>query len=185
MRRDGVVRALSIGMAAMAVASCSSEREIRFRVVKMPAFEGAIVPAEYMGPPSESAKWLGIPVEGYWTPSPEDVTKAEARVRSAMLAARTSLQAVTGPEPQYTPPSEYTIGEIRKIVENYDGYHLQYLGIVVSGKKRILCNFFPRSEGDRWLLEWWVVEDGGFWYWTIQYDIEGDRCLGFESNGYA
>ena len=29
------------------------------------------------------------------------------------------------------------------------------------------------------------VDDGGFWFWRIEYDVDNGACQKFSSNGYA
>jgi hypothetical protein len=127
----------------------------------------------------------------FWTPSPGDIRRAETRIRDVLTAAASSSR--DGPDASRLSHEEreYQLREIRKIVDHFGNYRRQYMGIVVSGSRRILCNFFMKEPetspfiGDRWRCDWVVVDDGGFWYWQIQFDVEADTCIEFRSNGYA
>ena len=70
------------------------------------------------------------------------------------------------------------------------GAEMSELGIIRDGGKVIWCNFFPvagkgKDEFQNWRKERIVVDDGGFFYWQIEYDPEADKCSRFYSNGYA
>jgi len=75
-------------------------------------------------------------------------------------------------------------------VTNSRNYRVQFVGIIRDGRKVIWCNFFPvagkgKDEFQNWRKERIVVDDGGFFYWQIEYDPEADKCSRFYSNGYA
>jgi hypothetical protein len=166
-----------------------------FSVIKRPTFEGAIVPTEYMGdPPGEvwtSGRSLGFAVESFWRPSEDDVSRAEARIREVFSSNPIPLQALVGTIALSPEQRGYELREIAKIVAHFGEYRRQYMGVVVSGRRRVLCNFFMKEPedrpfiGDRWRCDWVAVDDGGFWYWQIQFDVEDDTCTEFRSNGYA
>jgi hypothetical protein len=75
--------------------------------------------------------------------------------------------------------------EIEKIKQNLSEYSVQFTGIELNGKKRIWCNFFHTGASRNWKEEVVLIKDGGFWYWTIEYDLETGNCINFRSNGYA
>lgn len=176
------------------VDNCGPQRP-RFPSVIESTFGGVIVPKEYpeklVASVGSASKVFGYTVDGFWTPTPQDVLRAEQRVRAALAEARQNFAAVAGP--QKWPPSAqtYAMGEIEKIVVNLAKFDAQYAGVIIGGQKRILCNFMRRESGaehfvgNSRMCQWVQVSDGGFWYWQIQYDCATDTCLGFESNGYA
>ena len=111
-----------------------------------------------------------------WTPTPDQVQKALVSIESFLGKPATT--------------NEYKLREIRKILANSRNYRVQFIGIVRNGRKIIWCNFFPtavsgKDEFQDWRKERVVVDDGGFFYWQIEYDPEADKCLRFYSNGYA
>jgi hypothetical protein len=82
--------------------------------------------------------------------------------------------------------------ELEKIQSHYGQYYVQFIGILVEGKRRLFCNFFLVDESlfserlkENWQEKLIRVRDGGFYYWRIEYDLETGKCLNFESNGYA
>lgn len=82
--------------------------------------------------------------------------------------------------------SGYLQGEMMRIRMNFASYRVQLVGIMVDGKKRIHCNFFPADEGaNYWRESYVMVSDGGYNFWRIDYDMETKKCVNFESNGYA
>jgi hypothetical protein len=113
---------------------------------------------------------------GSWTPTADQAQKALASIQSFL-----SKPAVT---------NEYQLREIKKILANSKNYRVQFIGMIRDGRKIIWCNFFPtagdgKDEFQYWRKERVQVEDGGFYYWKIEYDPATDECLRFYSNGYA
>jgi hypothetical protein len=56
--------------------------------------------------------------------------------------------------------------------------------------EKLFCNFFPaagkgKDEFEDWRKERIEVEDGGFYYWKIEYDPATGECSKFQPNGYA
>jgi hypothetical protein len=173
-------------------AAAGDRRVAPFLVVTTPEVDGAIVPREFMEPTTEDGKFArslvpDLGADGYWTPSLDDVTAAQQRVRAAMFAAAQGEVAGVfgdGPVPDRRAAAPQAI---RDIVAAWSDYRTQYLGLVVKGRKRILCNVFPKADavgnaGGRW-QHWWVLNDrGGTAYWQITWDVADDACLGFDFN---
>jgi hypothetical protein len=114
---------------------------------------------------------------GRWKPSFEETQKALAAIQ-AFLENPTST-------------NDWTKIEIKKIREHAKEYRVQFMGGVREGRRVIWCNFFPaprKDEKDRF-QEWKqleiLVDDGGFWFWQIDYDPSTGKCSNFTSNGYA
>ncbi len=143
---------------AVVVAQVASAED--FPIVDTPDYKGAIVPAGDAARDSRLAKSYG----GFWTPTPEQVAKAEARIA-------TFLEAST---------EKYAPRERKKL----KWFRRQYLGYTKDGEKRILCNFLPGVkegqdpfEGLRRSLV--LLYDRGPDYWKIDYRLEKDECEGF------
>ena len=77
--------------------------------------------------------------------------------------------------------------EINTILGQFSEYKVQFVGVIVDGKRRVYCNFFPSREEyfKDWDTEVISVDDGGSWFWQIEYDIETNKCFNFMGNGYA
>jgi len=75
----------------------------------------------------------------------------------------------------------------RKIIQDQlSSYHVQFVGIIIDGRKSIHCNFFPNEDSFKYDKNSYVfVLDGGASYWRINYDIEKNICFDFEVNGEA
>lgn len=75
----------------------------------------------------------------------------------------------------------------RKIIQDQlSSYHVQFVGIIIDGRKSIHCNFFPDEDSFKHDKDSYVyVLDGGASYWRINYDIEKNICFDFEVNGEA
>ena len=110
---------------------------------------------------------------GRWKPSAEETQKALAAIQTFLESPSTT--------------NEWTKREIKKILEHTKEYRVQFVGVVRDGKRLIWCNFFRAADalGANWKREEVRVEDGGFWFWQIEYDPTAGKCLNFGSNGYA
>ena len=154
-----------------------------------PGYSGIIFPQERAG---DVANSLGIQVSSYWTPDAEVITRLESVLRSALESGFKSPEAIVHLSDENPDQRGYEIREIGKILDHLPKYRRQYVGIVVpNGTRRVLVNCFLTAEGDpldfesAWRQHLVLVEDGGFWFWRIQYDVNSDQFSDFESNGYA
>jgi hypothetical protein len=169
-----------------------------FKVTNANGIEGAIVPAEefrdwkeihqtnYHLPVFGMANEIGERVESFWTPSMNDIFNAES-----MLSA-TLKKAQTDPEPiaeyyKKEDSRERLKFDIGQILENYQKYYRQYVGLTINGKKYIYLNSIPReskmsSEYKKRVI---YVLDGGFWFWKVLYSVEDKKFQRIEINGRA
>ena len=75
--------------------------------------------------------------------------------------------------------------EIGLVIKHYDEYQRQYVGIVTQGHKRIMCNFFlpqPSFLPDP-LSRYISVNDGGYGFWHLEYDMKTHACMNLQING--
>lgn len=174
---------------------CCGPQRPRFPSVAGSTFGGVIAPKEYfeklVSSVGSASKVLGYTVDGFWTPTPQDVLRAEQRVRAAIAEAGQDFAAVAGPQKRPPSAQRFAMDQLEKIVANLAEFDAQYAGMIIGGRKRILCNFMRRESGSQHFLgnsrmcQWVQVDDGGFWYWQIQFDVATETCLAFQSNGYA
>ena len=136
-----------------------------FATVQGDRFLGAIVPAERV----EDQTYFFGDWHGFWTPSPDDIRSLEDGLPSALADAECDPY----------------------IREHLASYRRQYVGVVVDGRRRILVNAFRFWEGNKpeshyyWLHQYVFVNDGGYYYWRIQFDMHTKRYLEFSQNGVA
>jgi hypothetical protein len=73
----------------------------------------------------------------------------------------------------------------RLIIRNrFSTYHVQFVGIMVDGRRALHCNFFPADDDIQHDTDSYVyVLDGGASYWRINYDTQEDQCFDFDVNG--
>jgi hypothetical protein len=118
---------------------------------------------------------------GFWDPTAEDVLHAESRIVDAVDLAAHRPEAA--PADLARPGFLAEMGQVARFLPDY---RAQVVGLVVEGHRRLYFNVFI-SDGPRESVptEWVEVDDGGISFWRIQYDLDDDRCLGFECNGYA
>lgn len=142
-------------------------------IVKMPEFNGVIFPPDcpefndVIFPPEFNEiiifdEDIRRTIDGYWSPSKEDVRAAEVAIRSFLKNSQPEIFA------------------------RIDKYGRQYFGIIVKGRKRIYCNFFmnPKNFPSRF-SDYVFVLDGGNDYFRIEYDVDSKTCLNFSPNGIA
>ncbi|MFH1442272.1 MAG: hypothetical protein ABIH18_09590 [Candidatus Omnitrophota bacterium] len=111
-----------------------------------------------------------------WLPSKEETEKALKAIEDFLKD-----------QEKHKDCSDFSKEEIKKIIDDFPQYNVQFLGVLVNGQKIIHCNFFM-AEGDifsNWADEYISVFDGGYSFWRIDYDVTTGKCLNFESNGYA
>ena len=114
----------------------------------------AVIPerrAEEVGP----GTWLssGMEIEGYWTPTEEDILLLEENLPSFLQENSTSFRR--------EPP----------VWEQLNNYKRQYAGLIIHGSKIIYGNFFCSDPGMDWKKEWIFVRDGGDCFFQLQFDI--------------
>lgn len=104
-----------------------------------------------------------------WVPSQAQTAKALAAIYSFI---------------KNNPYADKFNPEWKITIERMPYYRVQFLGIMVEGRKIIHCNFYPKNKGVNYFRNDYVfVYDGGTSFWRIDYDIEKDICLNFEVNG--
>ena len=128
----------------------------------------AVIPerrAEEMG----IGTWLlnGGEIEGYWTPTGEDILLLEETLPSFLQENSTSFRR----EPA--------------VWEQLDTYKRQYAGLVMNGRKIIYGNFFCSDPGTDWKKEWIFVMDGGNCFFQLQFDNASGAFSGLMVNGDA
>lgn len=113
--------------------------------------------------------WLlnGMEIEGYWTPTGEDILLLEKALPSFLQENSTSFRR----EPA--------------VWEQLDTYKRQYAGVVMNGRKIIYGNFFCSDPGTDWKKEWIFVMDGGDCFFQLQFDIASRAFSGLMVNGDA
>jgi hypothetical protein len=112
-------------------------------------------------------------ITGFWEPSTDEVSRAEACTRDLLASVQQD-------------PDDYRKEHAAFILENLENYRRQYLGIVVDGEKRIWTNaFFYEGNYPDWTSDLVIVLDGGNYYWDIEYVPSKDECARFHVHGEA
>lgn len=104
----------------------------------------------------------GTAVEEYWTPTTEDVLKAEAGL------------------------ARFLAGSAPTLAVKYSSYTRQYTGFVLEGRRRIFMNFLcwpPETPG--WQCSSVAVLDGGDCYFHLDYDVTKGEYSHLSVNGAA
>ncbi|HRV81217.1 MAG TPA: hypothetical protein P5218_07275 [Planctomycetota bacterium] len=145
---------------------------------------GVIFPATRVA----QVRWLGLEQPaGAWTPTVAEVAQLERLLPAALqrgVEAPESLGGASRPD--------WLRSEIPQILAHLPEYRRQYVGLVdAQGQRTILVRAFagPGVDGsfpnEDWLQNLVIVDDGGFWYWQIEFDPKTGRFARFDSNGYA
>jgi hypothetical protein len=138
--------------------------------------------------PAAQARSEGIDqpeARDYWTPSPADVAEMESRLRSALVRQRDADDRLqgrsTGARRDLHVFRSHHIGQI---LEHLAAYRRQYVGTVVQGEKRLFVNCFrgDPQQHPAWRQRLVDVDDGGFYYWRIQYQVDRKRFLEVDIN---
>jgi len=150
----------SVVITTIFVNGCSdkSKKDEKPSIIKIQEFDGVIFSADSTDIIFDTERII----DGYWSPSEEDVHAAEAAIHNFIK--------VSQPE----------------IFTRLHKYGRQYFGIIVKGRKRIYCNFFMNPKEFPYRFSQFVfVLDGGNYYFRIEYDVDSKTCLNFLSNGEA
>ena len=130
--------------------------------------------------PADPTNTRNLPIRRYhsfWTPAPEEVRKAEKRIREFIAAAPDDASL--------TPYQRRLRVQIR---DHPETFVRQYFGAMWRGRKLIVCNAIPlkfrQVFGRDWRESYFRLSDApGFW--QLEYEIENDRCDRFHvEEGY-
>ena len=150
------------------------------QVVKTDNIEGVIVGAR------TAEKWgiIELKVEGFWTPTPQDIAGAEGRLRSALEKGVKDPASVM-PGPFSAISRQRSSEEIGRVLERYGTYRRQYFGVVIARKHYLFLNSFPAREQMREKEGYVRVMDGGAGFWRILYSVEDGVFSQLSVNGYG
>jgi hypothetical protein len=121
----------------------------------------------------------------FWTPTPDQVLVAERVFRDWIQDGAKSAAAVfpdMGANPDGYPPGEpaYEQKEFGLIIQNYGQYERQYVGLVVQGRKVILCSYFAGLEAnpatDFVFMQKVFAEDKGIHFLQAWFDPDAKSC---------
>jgi hypothetical protein len=105
-------------------------------------------------------------VEGFWTPSSQDVTALEALLEKFLTSDASG-----------------------KAVLPLDQYHRQYIGFIKGGKRFIYGNFYraPTTISSKYdeATQPVIVCDGGRSFWGIVFSVESRSFVDLAFNGEA
>jgi hypothetical protein len=101
-------------------------------------------------------------------------------IRAALVAATTRPEVID-PRSAGEPPGVFS-KVLSRILPELPHYRRQYAGIVVGGRKQILCRFFlPNDVQFRaWQCNFVAGNDFGAELWLIRFDLESGTYEGFD-----
>lgn len=131
-------------------------------------------------------------ITGFWVPTLEQVQASEPVILGYLKWAEKNTSKVF-------PWAIKDEKERREVMANaqlyislvrvdYDLYQRQYTGIVMDGRRLIVCNFFYRGQlgeefGPDPVTRYVQVNDGGHCYWQVYYDLKKKTCSDLSING--
>ncbi len=85
-------------------------------------------------------------LDGFWTPPEQDVLVCDRVLRELLESAVKDPTILfpdlsTTSEPSTSDSVDYQHVELARVVEHYGEYHRQFVGIVIKGERRVLCNY--------------------------------------------
>lgn len=158
-----------------------------FDLVGGPEYVGAIVPEWYFanlrGRANRSGA-LGIEVDRAFTPSVADVEAAESGIRRFLGAGTQNSEPLDSSSRDHWGRAAVDREVASRILRDLPKHHRQYAGLVVDGRRQVLCRFFmPDGFFDRrWQCE--IVGRGVDFFerrWVIRYDMETKTYEGFDT----
>ncbi|MBU0683517.1 MAG: hypothetical protein KJ864_04440 [Candidatus Omnitrophica bacterium] len=141
----------------------------KFKVFKADKFEGAIIAKDQV----PQLKYFSERAKEYWTPSEQDVLKADD-------LAKVYLQKYKGND-------QYAKASIPSILGRLNNYKRQYVGFIEeSGDKTIWINYFYDSGNfSYWTENLVFVFDGGSSFFRIKVNLKKKECYDLSINGVA
>ena len=133
-----------------------------WQMVSGEGYEGVIVPADQVGDFMQGL--TGMPVQGSWTPTPEQIATLESKLPSYLKDAP---------------------GAVADLHERVGGYQRQYAGYVMEGRALILVNAFCSIPGINWTSQPVFVADGGDCFFTVSYESASGLFADLRINGEA
>jgi len=155
---------------------------------------GYIIPETYAGE-YKADLTASIPgpvkIEGFWTPSEQDVAVADRVFRDLLHAAvkdPTLLFPDLAPNPDPAAPVdraaaallEHERNELDLVSRNYDSYVRQYVGIIIDGQKLVFCNYSDGTKvdpsADYIFIQKVFVSDGTVHFLQCRFDPIEKTC---------
>jgi hypothetical protein len=125
-------------------------------------YEGVIVPADQVGDFMRGL--MGTPVQGSWTPTPEQIATLESTL------------------PTYLKSAPNAAADLH---ERVGDYQRQYAGYVTEGRALIMVNAFCSSPGADWTSQPVFVADGGDCFFSVSYEPASGSFEDLRINGDA
>jgi hypothetical protein len=115
--------------------------------------------------------------EGVWEPSESDVPALIQGARKYLEELRKTA-------------SPHKRAQLAEVLAAWDEYVCQVVGHTKDGKKLIRLNFLRIRRGEEetfknWRNKYTVVDDGGSYFWRIEYDTKAKRFFDLEVNCVA
>jgi hypothetical protein len=161
----------------LALVTCRLDAADLWPILTNRPFQAVVVPAES----AKADRFLTNQFVGFWTPSVEEVAKAETRIAEFINAASTNSELE---------PLQRTLSI--KVRDDTLLYVRQYVGISYSGRHSVFCNAIQSrylkdtrvGDSDRWRRGYIATFDVHN-NWRIEYSFAEDRCFGFRiDEGY-
>ena len=126
-----------------------------------------------------------VKVDGFWTPTEQDVAVADRAFRDLIRDSVKDPTLLfpdlpTDPDPTKRDTLEYERRELSLILDNYDAYQRQYVGLSIDGIRIVFCNYshgpkFDASAGYIFMQKTFVP-DGTVQFLQCRFDPLQKTC---------
>lgn len=128
----------------------------------------------------------------FWSPTEDDVLLFEAGLQAALEEAIAHPELYDDASVNSQSRANFVTSETAKILERLPDYRRQVYGTIVDGERKLYVSFLPGADwnefGDNqadWKTRTIATSDGGFWFWSIEFDPKTKKYTKLNSHGYA
>lgn len=117
-----------------------------------------------------------------WMPTNAEAVAAEKAVRDVITRAQKDVKAAFPNDPESALSLDRR--QLAEIDKQYSRYGIQFIGVLVHGKKEIFCNYFCRDATKQLdpAHDFIFLYDGGSCFWRVEYIPETKSCAGLQIN---
>jgi hypothetical protein len=168
----------------------SARADDQFKKVTVGGLVGYVIPSAYATANLQDN--FGKEVSGFWTPTFEQVRIAQSAVVKTLHGNKENQSSML----QYYPNMSQAEREVflknfedeslPYILTNYNGYTVQFIGVIVDAKKYIQCHYLLRADPKMAANSYFMGPmDGGASAWNIRFDVNSGACINYTDMGSA
>ncbi len=161
-----------------------------FKKVKVDGLAGYVIPGEYATANLQDN--FGKEVSGFWTPTFEQVRLAQSAIVKTLHGTKEKQSSILRYYPSMSQAERevflknFEDESLPYILKNYDGYTVQFIGVIVDSKKYIQCHYLlnadPKMASNSYFMG---PMDSGASAWNIRFDVNSGACINYTDMGNA